>query len=230
MYPLDQSWKGFSVPRNRLMRFISYRVCITAFDLRVTAFHITQRLIEFGIFSSPFLVQMTKNIAHPRRTGKWFHRTNWHKHTHERGSQWSHWAWTIQTRATGTKTIRHSTERLQWEKRTLETSWRYWNRLSLVGNDPLSALSFSSLPTHCDRRRADSVGFVLFDSSLFLSRSSVEPAAEETYCIDIGLYLGTSRYAVLIKLGNHFDQTTQQITTRGICKRKKTGSNSPIVQ
>ena len=66
--PLDQSSERFTMQKNRRMESISYRVCITAFALRVTPFHITQRIIEFGIFSSPFLVQMTTNIVHPRRT------------------------------------------------------------------------------------------------------------------------------------------------------------------
>ena len=87
MYPLDQSSERLTMQKNRLMESISYRVCITAFDLRITALHVTQNITEFGILSSPFVEQMTTTIAHLGRTCNRFHRPDRHEHSKEGRSQ-----------------------------------------------------------------------------------------------------------------------------------------------
>ena len=83
MYPLDQSSERLTMQKNRLMESISYRVCITAFDLRITALHVTQNITEFGILSSPFVEQMPTTIAHLGPTCDRFHRPDRHEHSKE---------------------------------------------------------------------------------------------------------------------------------------------------
>ena len=74
---------------------ISYRVCITSFDLRITAIHVAYDTTEFGIFSSPFFVRITTAVAYLGRTCQWFHRTNRHEHSKKRRCQWPHCARSI---------------------------------------------------------------------------------------------------------------------------------------
>lgn len=78
--------KKYQIRNIKRINLCLYRVHITIFHFRFTTFHIIEDAAVFGIFSSPFFIQMTADITHLCWTCEWFHRSNRHEHPKERRS------------------------------------------------------------------------------------------------------------------------------------------------